>query len=140
MFNVRRHGGQCCGISHIWGLPYNYGYKFGSEGYYKEIEDSFKKAEKRAFNNNKRRGYFRPSVGGHTVELSLLIEGQREFIKFVESIGYTRSFTLRNGNSSFAVGIFHKQLTQDMFMGKKEEKKEITNPFSVRIPQEAVYA
>jgi hypothetical protein len=115
MPEVRRHGGSCCGMSHIYNLGSIYSMG-GSPGYAPERDmrkREITEACNRAFANNKRRGWFRSARGIHLIEAVTAERdgdpfGQTKHIgPILEELGFQKSSEFRNANSGNACVVWH---------------------------------
>ncbi|MBU6231633.1 hypothetical protein KGP36_03100 [Patescibacteria group bacterium] len=109
--SIRRHGGKCCGITHIYDL---YDFLYTGEGrFYENLMAACKKAYLR---NKKRFEWFNPNVGGHTIEV--VTANQARFDRELENNGWNLSYSFVNGNSGNVCRVYHKTFTsEDQFNG-----------------------
>jgi|ERR1700756_601669 len=115
MFNVRRHGGSCCGMSHIYALDSLY-YREGTPQYEvlkAERRKHIVAACNRAFTNNKLRGWWREGRGVHLIEAVTAERnddpfGQTRHIgPILGELGFEIVTTFRNANSGNEVTVWH---------------------------------
>lgn len=122
----RRHGGSCCGISHVYKLPFDSNMKYSRE----ERLESFEAACKRAFDNNLRRGYWKDTEKStHAIQLTTVRSFQKMFEDWLRENGWHESYSFINGNSLNTVTVWHKSFTKEDFYPKTVEPVAIANPF-----------
>lgn len=103
---VRRHGGGCCGISHVWGLEYFY--PFDAKDREKARIKKLKQLCNRAYRNNRNRriGYFGWMAGRteakdwkqHNIQV-VITQKQEEWVASLEELGFKKVYAGKNGNS-----------------------------------------
>src|SRR6201984_937767 len=110
MVRVRRHGGQCCAISHVYDILWG---QTPSLVDLKHIKILIIKACNRAYNNNLKRGYWRPQLEGfHLIEIVTAEReggmGQTSCLRpILEELGFREINSVKNGNSGNICTIFH---------------------------------
>ena len=105
--SVRRHGGKCCGISHLYDLEYQY---FGNEDKYIRW---LKKECNRAYRNNQRRnlGFFtkwwgnHPEKRQHAIQVTIT-DRMTPWVKHLKVLGFKEVYSFHNGNSGNTVQIY----------------------------------
>lgn len=121
MANVRRHGGNCCAMSHIWGVGNLYQNDPDPRVNEARFLEKFKELREdcnRAFKNNRRRGWFRRGKGAHLIEIVTAArendpQGQTEQLKPVlEQLGFREVTSVKNGNTLNVCTIFHLHMTE----------------------------
>jgi len=105
--SVHRHGGKCCGISHVYNLEYQY---FGSEDkYIRWLKGECNKA----YRNNRRRtlGYFNtywgdyPEKRQHAIQVTIT-HRMTPWIERLKALGFKKVYSFHNGNSGNTVSIY----------------------------------
>lgn len=128
MTRNRRHGGLCCGLSHVYDLPFNSDMKYAREASLKDFEE----ACKRAFDNNLRRGYWNDGeLSTHTIQLTTTRGAYRLFEDWLRENSWHESYSFVNGNSFNTVTVWHKSFKKEDFFPKKAEPVAVANPFAL---------
>ena len=130
MARVRRHGGMCCGLSHVYNLPDDFEMRIDKEGCIEEFEE----ACKRAFKNNLARGFwsaaFDSEEAKHTIEVVTTDYDYDRFNSYLTSNGWKKTYSFLNGNSSNTCYVWHKSFVMSDFYKKNAT---VVNPFGATV-------
>lgn len=126
-FQVSYHGGACCGIKHIWGLPPSPSSTVGRKGkqkagpneatqYYRGNASFFPitaPLEKASDRLNRIIDYIKSRRPGGIIEIVLSSHQLLNWREHLKSIGFVEVNKVRNSNSGNTIHVYHLNCVKD---------------------------